>query len=310
MTKRITIVAVVFVACFAVVGCKKNKTKPPPPELSVTLVDPGEAPLQTMQYAIAPETAMKSILTVRDLESQTEESEDAGDAFGVLPGLKLLLHAGPTVALPNGTRYVLRISKAESILPEGVTSRQIDEAQQGVRALHGMRGRFDLNRQGIVVDSDVPWSQGQERIHPRVAITIGNVRSAIATIPLPAEPIGIGAVWEVRRPLRIWSARVAQVTRYKLVDRQGDSFRVAITVQQTAAPQTADLNPKLEMHVRGYELRATGQALADLGLPLALEAEMESTSAADIALVSPEQTEPLQSTRRSVVKLKSKVEER
>jgi len=250
------------------------------------------------------------LLTVQDVEAEADESEGADDAFGALPGMKLLLHAGPTVALPNGTRYILRISKAESILPQGVTSQQMDEAQQGVQALRGMRGRFDLNRQGIVVDSDVPWSQGQERIHPRVAITIGNVRSAIATIPLPLEPVGIGAVWEVRRPLRIWSARVTQVARYELKDRQGDRFRVAITIHQTAAPQTADLNPRLEMHVRGYELHATGHALADLGLPLALEAKLESSSAADIALVSPEATEPLMSTRRSLLQLKSKAQER
>jgi hypothetical protein len=303
------VVAAVFLTLLAVAGCKK-KPQPTPPELAVKLIDPGATPQSTLQYAIPRETTLRSILVIRDIANEAERTETSDDAFGALPGLKLLLHAGPTVALPNGARYVLRISKAQSILPEGVTSRQMDEAQQGVRALRGMRGRFDLDRQGIVVDSDVPWTQGQERLHPRVAITIGNVRSAIATIPLPLEPVGIGAVWEVRRPLRIWSARVTQVTRYELVDRDGDQFRVAISVHQKAAPQTADLNPKLEMHVRGYELRARGQALADLTIPLALEVDMESTSAADIALVSPERTEPLQSTRRSVLKLKTRVEER
>ena len=310
MSYRIRGVATVLLIVCAVAGCKKNKSEPPPPELSVKLVDSGATPQQTLRYSIPPDTALKSMLVVRDVVNEAERTETSDDAFGVLPGLKLLLHAGPTVALPNGTRYVLRISKAESILPEGVTSQQMDEAQQGVRALKGTRGRFDLNREGIVVDADVPWTQSQERVHPRVAITIGNIRSAIATIPLPTEPVGVGAVWEVRRPLRIWSARVTQVTRYELVDRDGDLFRVAISVHQQAAPQIADLNPKLEMHVRGYELHARGQALADLRLPLALEAEMESSSAADIALVSPERTEPLQATRRSVLQLKTKVEER
>lgn len=297
-------------AVLAVTGCKKNKSQPPPPELSVKLLDPGEAPRERLEYSIPPDTSLRSIIVVRDIANESVRTEKSDDAFGVLPGLKLLLHAGPTVALPNGTRYVLRISKAESILPEGVSARQMDEAQQGVRALNDTRGRFDLDRQGIVVDSDVPWTQGAERVHPRVAITIGNIRSAIATIPLPREPVGIGAVWEVRRPLRIWSARVAQVTQYELVDRDGDLLRVAISVHQVAQPQIADLNPRLEMHVRSYELRGTGQALADLKVPLALEAEIESRSAADIALVSPESTEPLQATRRSVLQLKTKVQER
>ncbi len=296
-----------LLAALTTVGCKK-KTTPPPPELSVTLLDPGQTPLEPLRYAIPPDTVVQSLLEIRDVEATAERTEDSEDAFGVLPGLKLLLHAGPTVSLPKGTRYILRISKAESVLPEGVTERQMEEVEQGVRALRGMRGRFDLNEQGIVVDADVPWAQGQERIHPRVTIMIGNVRSAIATIPVPKEPVGIGAVWEVRRPLRIWSARVTQVTRYELTDRVGDRFRVAITVHQKAAPQVADLNPQLEMHVRSYEMHARGHALADLGLPLALEASLESSSEADIALVSPEKTEPLMAARRSVVRLVSKSE--
>jgi len=297
-----------LLAALVTVGCKKKKTTPPPPELSVTLLDPGQAPHEPLQYAIPPGTVVQSLLDIRDVRADLEETEDSADAFGVLPGFRLCLHAGPTVLIPKGTRYILRISKAEPVLPEGVTERQTKEVEQGIEALRGMRGRFDLNGQGIVVDADVPWAQGQERIHPRIAITIGNVRSAVATIPLPKEPVGIGAVWEVRRPLRIWSARVTQVTQYELTDRVGDRFRVAITVQQKAAPQIADLNPKLEMHVRGYEMRARGHALADLGLPLALEASLESSSAADIALVSPEKTEPLMAARRSVLRLVSKSE--
>jgi hypothetical protein len=64
------------------------------------------------------------------------------------------------------------------------------------------------------------------------------------------------------------------------------------------------------MHVRGYELRASGNALADLAVPIALEAKMKSTSAADIALVSPEATEPLVSSRQSVLTLETRVRER
>ncbi len=297
-----------LLAALAVGGCKKNKTTPPPPELSVTLVDPGQAPLEPLRYAIPADTVVRSLLDIREDEVSAEQTEDSEDAFGVLPGFTLFLNAGPTVIIPKGLRYILRISKAESVLPEGVTDRQAQEAEQGVEALRGMRGRFDINTQGIVVDADVPWAQGQVRIHPRVAITIGNVRSAIATIPLPLEPVGIGAVWEVRRPLRIWSARVTQVTRYELTDRVGDRFRVTVTVQQTAAPQVADLNPELEMHVRSYEMHARGFALADLGLPLALEASLEASSAADFALVSPEKTEPLMSARRTILRLASKKE--
>jgi hypothetical protein len=303
--KNIILAACLLLSLVAI-GCKKNKTTPPPPELSVTLLDPGEAPLDTLQYAIPPDTVVQGLLDVRDVEATSGRTEDSVNAFGVLPGFRLQLQAGPTVPLPKGTRYILRIVTAESVLPKGITAREAEEAEEGVRALQGMRGRFDLNPQGIVVDAEVPWAEGQQRIHPRVAIAIGNVRSAIATIPLPKEPVGIGAVWEVRRPLRIWSAWVTQVTRYELTDRVGTRFRVTIKARQVAAPQVADLNPELEMHVRSYEMNAEGYALADLSLPIALEASLESKSTADIALVSPEKTETLTSARSSVVRLVSK----
>jgi hypothetical protein len=302
------VLALCLLAALGVAGCKKNKTAPPPDELSVTLVDPGQAPREPLRYVIAPDTFVESLLDIRDVDATIETTEDSEAAFGVLPGFKLLFQAGPTVSLPNGTRFVLRISEAESVIPAGATEREKAELQEGVEALRGMRGRFDFNEQGIVVDSDVPWTEGQERIHPRVTIMLGNVRSALATIPVPKEPVGIGAVWEVRRPLRIWSARMTQVTRYELTDRVAGRFRVAITVQQNAAPQVADLNPELEMHVRSYEMHAQGHALADLSLPLALEVSLKSSSTADIALVSPEKTEPLSAARRSVLRLVSKSE--
>ncbi|MDH3622664.1 MAG: hypothetical protein OEQ49_02230 [Myxococcales bacterium] len=306
MTQHRSTLGACLVALLVTCGCKKDKPTPPPPELSVSLVEPGDKPHQVLRYAIYPGTVVRSVLEVRTASTATE---DLQDIFGVLPGVRLDLRAGPTVSLENrGTRYVLRISRATAILPEGIEEDRLDGAQEGVQALNNMRGRFDLSDRGIVIDSDVPWTKGQERIHPRVTIMLGNVRSAIATVPLPVEPVGVGAVWEVRRSVRLWSAWVTQVTRYELVDRMGDRFRVKIEVQQSAPTQIADLNPKLEMHVRKYEMQAEGQALVDLGLPIAVEADLESHSEADIALVSPEQTEPVQSVRHSVLRLTTKSE--
>lgn len=301
MTRRRIALGACFLALLMACGCKKDKATPPPPELSVSLVQSGDEPRQPLRYAIAPGTVVRSVLEVRTASTTTE---DLQDVFGVLPGVKLDLHAGPTVSLGDQViRYVLRISRATSILPEGIEEDRVEGVKGSVRALNNMRGRFDLSERGIVLDSDVPWAKGQERIHPRVTIMLGNVRSAVATVPLPVEPVGVGAVWEVRRSIRLWSAWVTQVTRYELVDRTGDRFRVRIAVRQSAPAQVADLNPKLEMHVRTYEMQGEGHAWVDLGLPIALEAELESHSEADVALVSPERTEPIRSTRQSVLRL-------
>ena len=86
LSRRTRIITASCVAALALGACNKNKTPPPPPELSVTLVDPGEAPLERMQYAIPEGTALASLLTVRDLEIERDASAEADEAFGVLPG--------------------------------------------------------------------------------------------------------------------------------------------------------------------------------------------------------------------------------
>jgi hypothetical protein len=295
-----------LLALVVVCGCKKDKPAPPTPELDVTLIESGQSPRHPLRYAIAPNTVVQSILEVRTTDVT---SEDVQEVFGTLPGLRIELHAGPTVSLSDAlTRYVLRISRAYPILPEDVEVEHVQDVEGSVLALNDTRGRFDLNDRGVVMESDVPWTQGQERINPRVTIMLGNVRSAIATVPFPAEAVGVGAVWEVRRQIRIWSARVTQVTRYELVDHGGDRLRVRIIVRQSAPAQVADLNPKLEMHVKVYEMQAEGHALVDLSLPVVLEADLESTSQAELALVSPEQTEPILSSRRTVLRLSTESE--
>ena len=95
-----------LLAALTATGCKKKKTTPPPPELSVTLIDPGESPLEPLRYAVAPNTVVRTLLDIRDSEATVEETEDSADAFGVLPGFKLLLHAGPTVPLPIRARRI------------------------------------------------------------------------------------------------------------------------------------------------------------------------------------------------------------
>ncbi len=298
---------IVFAMSFsALMGCKKDKAGPPPPELSVSLITPGAEPRTKLRYAIAAGTVARSTLEIRTAAITTE---DVQDTFEFLPGVRLALHLGPTVALPDQlTRYVLRISRASPLLPEGTEVDHRQHVEQGVRALNDTRGRFDLSDRGIVQDADVPWTTSAGFVNPRVTIMLGNVRSAIATIPFPVEPVGIGAVWEVRRPLRILSARVTQVVRYELVDHSGDQLRVKVSVVQSASPQIADLNPQLEMHVRTYEMRSEGHALVDLGLPIAVEATLEASSEVDLALVSPEKTQPLQSQRRSALRLSTESE--
>lgn len=299
------VASVILLILSASFGCadKKAAVRPEPELGPVKLLKAGAEPRQAARYVIAPETTVRAVL---DVVVATTSTEQVDDQFGVLPGLRLSLHLGPTVPIRDGVRYVLRIERAQSVVPENTAGHLVEHVEGSVAALKNMRGRFDVNEEGIVIDSKVPWTQAQDRIHPRVAVMLSNIRSVMAVLPLPEQPIGVGAVWEVRRPLRIWSMRLTQVSTYELLERTGERLRVGVTVRQDASPQVADLNPKEEVHVKSYRMRARGHALVDLSQPLTVEAQAKSESSADFVLVTPTKSEPVQTKQATVVRLVTK----
>jgi hypothetical protein len=79
---RNSIVAVSIAALLFAVACKsKKKTTPPPPEIAVTLIDPGQTPREPLVYSIPRDTALKSLLTVEDLEVDSDAPPDATESF-------------------------------------------------------------------------------------------------------------------------------------------------------------------------------------------------------------------------------------
>ena len=132
MTPNKILAGTIVVVLASSFGCKKDKPKPPPPELSVTLIEPGEEPRAPIRYSVAADTVVQSFLELRTAAATTE---DVQDTFGFLPGLKLDLHAGPTVSLPKGaTRYILRISRAYPVLPKDAHIDHVREVEAGVLA--------------------------------------------------------------------------------------------------------------------------------------------------------------------------------
>jgi hypothetical protein len=290
-------------ACILAFGaCAKDKAPAKPaPELGpVELLATGQEPRALLRYDIAPGTQVRAVL---DIVSKVEVQGDTDGALSPLPNVRLLVQAGPTQDIAGGTRYILRIVDAKLVDSGTSPATEAEAMESELAGLRDMRGRFDIDDRGIAVDSDVPWSRAQENVPPRVLIMLGNVRSAVTVIPLPLEPVGVGAVWEVRRPLQIWSTRVTQVTRYTLREAQDGLLELAFTITQTATPQTAALNPKEELRLRSYDMKLEGELTLDLSKPMTPEVEAAAESSADFVLVTPNKSEPVVAKRQSLLRL-------
>jgi hypothetical protein len=100
---------------------------------------------------------------------------------------------------------------------------------------------------------------------------LGNGLGGIAT-PLPAESIGIGAVWKADQVIDVEGIRINQTVTTRLVDIQGD--RLFIEIEATSALDPSSKGAGLESIT--LEGTSTGTAIWDLSIGMPVLASSES----------------------------------
>ncbi len=98
---------------------------------------------------------------------------------------------------------------------------------------------------------------------------LGNGLGGIAT-PLPAEPIGIGAVWSADQVIGIEGIRLIQLVTTRLVDIQGDQLIIEIEATATLDPDSDTAGAFT------LEGTSTGTATWDLSIGMPVSASSES----------------------------------
>ena len=114
--------------------------------------------------------------------------------------------------------------------------------------------------------------RGMEDVPPNLRTMLGNIRSALLTVPFPDQPLGARAQWEVERRLQFSGVWVDQVVTYRIDKMDKDELQLQITARQTAQPQAIG-NGRLE----AYQASIIGSALVRLSYFTAYS-EAESTS--------------------------------
>ena len=230
---------------------------------TVRLLEAGAKPHAKVRYKIAPGTETASTMDFRLATIAATSSGDA--AVAMVPGVRLNILAGPAMESKLGTRYDVRVVKAEAYVPEGASDDLAMDLRQGVAVLDNLGGTVDVDDRGQVLASEFNSRTKRPDVPVRLLVMLINARTSLARIPLPAEPIGLGARWEVKKQLVLYGITVNQVDTYTLVDQVGNELRLNISMQQTALPQTVALpDDGLEIAIETFRMSAQGDAIANL----------------------------------------------
>lgn len=113
---------------------------------------------------------------------------------------------------------------------------------QSAGDVKGMTYTVSMNRRGIMGKTDLDLSK---IANPQLAQIMGSMSSSLQSLslPLPEEPVGLGAKWEVRQALST-GMRMYQRVQAELTAVSDHDCIIKVTVSQMAPPQAVS-NPAL-----------------------------------------------------------------
>jgi hypothetical protein len=186
--------------------------------------------------------------------------------------MKVGVMAIPTTKLPTltvnlawrrgGGATELVVEAVDVRADEGVNPAVADELRAAVAGLVGK-----------VMPASAPAPEGTS---PIVARTLAELYGVVGhlLVPLPLEPIGIGGQWEAMRTAERHGIRAVERAVYELLEWDGQTIRVDLTLDIGANPQTTGGGDRVTV-LAG---RGEGEIVVRLDQPGPIAAELSMSS--------------------------------
>jgi len=312
-----------LVALLALVagGCKREKQPPPqgddgkapattdsahdnaspaeaPAAPTIRLIETGSDPLRKIRYEyqqgreenVVMDIAMTVEVIVPGLPSRPI----------AVPSLRLGMHLSTEEITSAGARYRFELTQAEILGKEDVPPMLLESMQSARDQLLTLKGEGLVDSQGISRTLSVDLGPG---LREETAQLVESAKRSLnqMSAPIPAAPVGVGAIWEVRQSLLENGVEVDQIAQVELKKMDEKTLELAMSIAQTGTKQEVQLPgaPAGESLVLN-SLRGTGTAT----LSVSLDSFVPSRATVEIDRHS----EVLRDGRTTTMVLKSKID--
>jgi hypothetical protein len=232
--------------------------------VSVRLLSPGAEPRSPLRLAF---TLGATETMVMAMQMKTTTTVAGGDQTMKYPLMIEHLRMKVTEVKPNGSaRIDFVIERANAKEVSGVPPMVVSAVDQALQGMVGMKGYTVITDRGVVEAGDVEVANDAPPTVREMATKMRESLTQFAS-PVPVEPVGVGAVWEVTSHPTAGGVKVTQKARQKLVSRKGSQIQTEATVKSIGAPQemhSDKLPPGARADVQSLEVRGAG--IANWGL--------------------------------------------
>ncbi|MFW5879080.1 MAG: hypothetical protein ACOCVR_04595 [Myxococcota bacterium] len=225
----------------------------------LTLLEAGEEPREVLRYDVPEEFRGR-------LDMEMAMRMRRPQAFE-MPPMRFVMNLFDLERDEEGFAYSFKLDEPEIVEEEAgeLPADRAEGLRRDLSSVAELEGRVWLDDRGVLRDVDFFGREEEGQAGQLTSEIEHSVRSM--TMPLPEEPVGIGARWEVVQTVTLNELTFEQRTEMTLREREGDRLVVETEVSQTAGRQQVDnpqLPPGAEMHVDRMRGSSVGVSYVDL----------------------------------------------
>ncbi len=204
---------------------------------TVTLVDAGSDPKRALRLKPkAGDTQAASMVMNMDMKMGM-----GGQKMPMkLPGMKMNMSVKvDSVNKAGDATYGFKLDSVDVVARDGVDPGVVTAMKQGINGLVGMAGKATVTSRGYATAGELQMPAGA---NPQMKQMVDSFKQSMdqMSIPLPEEPVGVGAKWKVVQAIDQNGMKIAQTATFEVVKIDGDKVDTKFSLAQTAAPQKID----------------------------------------------------------------------
>lgn len=232
---------------------------PPPGAPVVALVSAGSAPRAKLRYHVKGDR-QEQIRMVMHMDMRMSLRGKAMPHIQ-LPATVARMTVHESARNDGGADYQYSIDQF-STQSGSSTQRIAAKMDADLAKLVGVTGSAIVTTRGFVSHPKVNVPSG---VDPKTRQLMGSINRSVQSgvTPLPEEPVGVGAEWNVTSHLDIRGMSVKQITHAKLLSHHGKHIVISARVEQTGAPQpiqVPNLPPNTSLYLDSLTSTGTGKS--------------------------------------------------
>jgi hypothetical protein len=240
----------------------------------VKLLEPGAEPRKVLRFHPKAGDKQSMVLTMKI--GMTVRAGEMPEQAIKLPTIKFVMDVTIKDVGTNGDITYNIVTSDASVTEEPDVIAQVAEAMKNAMgAMKGVGGTGRVTSRGVSKGTEIKAPEGAD---PQVNQFVEQMKEMMSRVvlPLPEEPVGAGAKWEIKMPIKSQGVTLNQSVALQLVSVDGERGTAKTSFTQTA-PRQKIQNPMMPGTTVDLT-KMTGQGTGEMTFDLAQLVPSESSA--------------------------------